>query len=351
MPGSKRAVSAAAAMAALMVFSQALFAPAAQASLFSKAKNALHKLGEQAHDAGVSLGKEVSKTGDTVTQEIVKNGGVIGHAVIKSGRIVQETTIQAGKELAAEDVSGGKFIVKEGKIVGRDVEIDGKIVGAEIIKDGTVIGHTAAKDADYVVEAGELVLAQPKPIPMPGDFPPPAAAKTAAQRLADCQGAKEPDCYAVHQMPTEAGIPKNCLYGWSVGAGHPSSNANPPDYDKQLNALDQCAWFHDRGAWQYNRNTRVCEKYEMCSNSMGLSRCVDRVQPKTPAEAAAKACFTKYFQKAMDACVPALYQDWGAEFAADAQGEQWLSAKSISELRGAMKRCPSVMHHPGFAGL
>jgi hypothetical protein len=233
-----------------------------------------------------------------------------------------------------------KELVKDGKIVGREVVMEGKVVGQEIVKDGKVIGHVLS-------EFGTLA----SPIPMPGDFPPPAAKLNAAARLAACTKANEPTCYPKHQMPTELDIPKNCLYGWSVGAGHPSSNSNPPDYDKTLNALDQCAWFHDRGAWKFNPVTQVCEKWEMCSNSMGLRHCIDRVVPKNPVEAAAKTCFTKYFQPVMDACVPELYRDWGASFDKDTHGDQWLNAQSVAELRGALKKCPSEMNHPGFDGL
>jgi hypothetical protein len=53
----------------------------------------------------------------------------------------------------------------------------------------------------------------------------------------------------------------------------------------------------------------------------------------------------------MDACVPEFYKDWGADFAVDKSGEQWLSAASIADLRAALKKCPSDMNHPGFSGL
>lgn len=187
-----------------------------------------------------------------------------------------------------------------------------------------------------------------RPIPLPGDFPPPAAAKPAAQRLADCKSSADFKCYSEIKVDRTAGIASNCLYGWHVGKGHPASSTNPPDYSRLLNALDQCAWFHDRGAWQYNRNTRVCEHWTMCSNSMGLSRCMERFQPRTKEETEARACFMDNFRDAIKACVPALYQDWGAEFEKAPSGEQWLSAKSISELRGAMKQCPYDMKNTGF---
>jgi hypothetical protein len=192
------------------------------------------------------------------------------------------------------------------------------------------------------------------PIAAAGDFPPKAASKKREQRVNDCKAEGEPKCYAQHKAPTTAGIPSNCLYGWNVGKGHPESNSNPPSYDKLLNALDQCAWFHDRGAWRYNVVTNVCEKWEMCSNSMGLKRCLERYQPNKDDKAAieAKACFTNFFAKAMEACVPSLYKDWGAEHATDSNGDSWLSARSVAELRGAMKQCPSEnqMRNPGFPG-
>jgi hypothetical protein len=347
-----RSVSLALIASGALLAVQLGFAPAAQAGIFKKIGQAMHKVGEEAHDAGTSLGKEVSKTGDTATHEIVKDGKVVGHAVVKGGRIVEEKTVQGGKVVATEAVKGGQLIVKDGKIVGRDVVVDGKVVGTEVIKDGKVVGHTVVAGGEYIVKDGQIMLSPPVPVAMPGDFPPPAAAKTSALRLAECQAAKTPNCYATHQMQKKLDIPSNCLYGWNVGAGHPSSNDNPPNYDKLLNAIDQCAWFHDRGAWRYNEVTHVCEAWEMCSNSMGLRRCLDRYQPKNPAEAQAKACFSNFFEKAMQSCIPALYKDWGAEMSTDPKGgEQWLSAKSISQLRGAMKKCPRPMHRPGFSGL
>src|SRR5205814_503985 len=168
-------------------------------------------------------------------------------------------------------LQGGKFIVKEGKIVGREAEVGGKVVGFELLKDGKVVGHTVAQGGEYLVHEGTIILAAAAPILMAGDFPALAALKTAEQRLLECKAAGGGfKCYAAVNMPLERGIPTNCLYGWSVGKGHPESNSNPPAYDKMLNALDQCAWFHDRGAWRYNPHTHVCEKWEMCSNSMGL---------------------------------------------------------------------------------
>lgn len=312
----------------------------AQAGIFSKLKSEAHKVGDKVHDEGVTLGKEISHDGNTVVQEVVQNGKVVSHAVVKDGKIVEERTVQDGKEVSSEALNGGHFLVKDGKIVGREVVMEGKVVGQEVIKDGKVVGH-------MLTAFGSLAT----PIYMPGDFPPPAAKLVASARLAACKAAGEPTCYPTHQMPTEMGIPKNCLYGWSVGAGHPSSNSNPPDYEKTLNALDQCAWFHDRGAWKFNPVTQVCESWKMCSNSMGLKRCIDRFVPKNPAEAAAKECFTKYFQPLVDTCVSDFYKDWGAEFAVDSRGDQWLSAKSVAELRGALKKCPSEMNHPGFVGL
>src|SRR5476649_2551567 len=86
---------------ALLAF-QLGFAPAAQAGIFKKIGQAMHKVGEDAHDAGTSLGKEVSKTGDTATHEILKDGKVVGHAVVKGGRIVEEKTVQGGKVVATE---------------------------------------------------------------------------------------------------------------------------------------------------------------------------------------------------------------------------------------------------------
>jgi hypothetical protein len=146
------------------------------------------------------------------------------------------------------------------------------------------------------------------PILMAGDFPPPAAAKSLAQRLTECAAAKEPNCYTKINKPMRGGLPTNCIYGWVMGKGHPASNSYPPAYDKLLNALDQCAYFHDRGAWQYNRNTTVCESWTMCSNSMGLMRCLDRDKPKNETEAAAKSCFSQILrrrcQRACRPCIP-----------------------------------------------
>jgi hypothetical protein len=187
-----------------------------------------------------------------------------------------------------------------------------------------------------------------RPIALPNDFPPAAAAKPAARRTSDCDESKDHKCHSAVVIERTANVPTNCLYGWNVGAGHPSSDSNPPDYSNLLNALDQCAYFHDRGAWKFNRNTLTCEHWTGCSNSMGLSRCMERYKPRNKAEEDAKTCFVQNFAGAMKACVPALYPDWGAEFATAPSGEQWLSAKSIAELRGALRQCPSAMANPGF---
>jgi hypothetical protein len=187
-----------------------------------------------------------------------------------------------------------------------------------------------------------------RPIVGANDFPPPAAAKSSTQRLAECDLSRDPKCYRSVEIAKTAGVTTNCLYGRNVGAGHPNSNTSPPDYALLLNALDQCAYFHDRGAWQYNRNTKTCEHWTSCSNSMGLMRCMERFKPRNKDEADAKACFIDNFKAPMKSCIPALYPDWGADFATTADGEQWLSAKSISELRGAMKQCPGNMNSPGF---
>ena len=216
-------------------------------------------------------------------------------------------------------------------------------------KDGEACHLTKPCGKDLTCMPGsQTCSAGGRPIATPNDFPPPAAAKPAAQRIADCDAIKDPKCYSKVEAPKTTGVTTNCLYGWAVGKGHPASNTNPPDYSKLLNALDQCAYFHDRGAWQFNRNTNVCEHWTGCSNSMGLTRCLERYQPRNKEESDAKACFIDNFKEPMKACVPALYKDWGAEYATAPNGEQWLSAKSIAELRGAMKQCPGNMNSPGF---
>lgn len=216
-------------------------------------------------------------------------------------------------------------------------------------KEGESCHLTKPCDKDLTCMPGtQTCSAGARPISMPNDFPPPAAAKPSAQRIAECEASKDPKCYAKVDIPRTGNVPTNCLYGWAMGKGHPASNSNPPDYSKLINALDQCAYFHDRGAWQYNRNTKTCESWTMCSNSMGLMRCLDRYQPRSKEEADAKACFVEHFREPMKACIPALYPDWGAEYATTPSGEQWLSAKSIAELRGAMKQCPGNMNSPGF---
>ena len=47
--------------------------------------------------------------------------------------------------------------------------------------------------------------------------------------------------------------------------------------DKLLNGLDQCAWFHDRGAWRWNPRSSTCEDQTQCSNTLGLVRCLTAV--------------------------------------------------------------------------
>jgi len=216
-------------------------------------------------------------------------------------------------------------------------------------KDGEACHLTKPCGKDLTCMPGsQTCSAGGRPIALPNDFPPPAAAKPAAQRLAECDASKDPKCYARGSSEKMASATSNCLYGWNVGKGHPASNTNPPDYSNLINALDQCAYFHDRGAWQFNRTTKTCEHWTSCSNSMGLSRCMERFQPRNKDEADAKACFIDNFKEPMKACIPALYQDWGAEYATAPSGEQWLSAKSIADLRGAMKQCPGNMTSPGF---
>jgi hypothetical protein len=171
------------------------------------------------------------------------------------------------------------------------------------------------------------------------------------ERAQQCDALANDAKYACHSKAKIVGshaVPANLYYGWNAGAGFPVSDTDPPSYDKLLNGLDQCAWFHDRGAWRWNPRTHLCETFAMCSNAIGLWKCVSNYQPETPEEERAKTAMLHSIGRVSETCIRKLYKDYGFEFARDVHGSQWLSDKSERELTDAFKRCKPGMAIPGF---
>lgn len=169
-----------------------------------------------------------------------------------------------------------------------------------------------------------------------------------AQRLAQCAAAGKTGNHSCFTAAApQKNLPGNLWFGWNVGAAHPSSDTDPPSYDKLLNGLDQCAWYHDRGAFRWNPRTRLCESFRMCASAVGLLRCVERYQPETKDEAEAKRLMLRMVEL-NQACVPKLYADYGAEYARDRHGSQWLSPRAERELAEAFQHCPPQMATPGW---
>jgi len=165
-------------------------------------------------------------------------------------------------------------------------------------------------------------------------------------RLAACKAAGETGKHRCFTSPQADG-PVNLRYGWNVGKGHPSSNTDPPGHDKLLNGLDQCGWYHDRGAGRWNPRTKVCEGTFMCANSMFLNRCMTSYPPANPDEVKArKEALGKLV--ALKACVPALYKSYGVEWKKDAHGSFWLSDKAEKELAESFHHCKPGMATPGW---
>jgi hypothetical protein len=169
-----------------------------------------------------------------------------------------------------------------------------------------------------------------------------------ATREAACKrDASDPKyrCYA--EPAIDPKLKLNVFYGWNVGMGHPSSDTDPPTYDKLLDGLDQCAWYHDRGAFRWNPRTKVCETLGMCQSAIGLYRCMTRFTPSNAAEARAKEKIVAHIRQNA-ACVATFYKDYGARFERDPRGSYWLSQKSIAELSEAFTHCKPGMATPGW---
>ena len=172
-----------------------------------------------------------------------------------------------------------------------------------------------------------------------------------AERLAQCQADANHAKYRCHAKPKAIGskkMPLNINYGWYVGKSHPLSDRDPPHYTKLLNGLDQCAWFHDRGGWRWNPRTRVCENWAMCSNTIGLFRCLDAYKPETPDETEAKSIAMRSIGRVGEICIRKLYKNYGVQFVRDRHGSQWLSDKALHELSDAFTHCKPGQTIPGF---
>jgi hypothetical protein len=165
------------------------------------------------------------------------------------------------------------------------------------------------------------------------------------ERMKQCQAEPQSVCYAAPKLMSSK---FNAFYGWNVGRGHPSLARPLPGYDKLLNGLDQCAWFHDRGAWRWNPRTHVCEHEFMCANSVGLLRCMEAYEPESPDEKEAKAKLMHSTMRLLELCVRKLYKQYGVGFVRDERGSQWLSAQAVRELADSMRRCAPTMEVVGF---
>ena len=184
-------------------------------------------------------------------------------------------------------------------------------------------------------------------------LPSPAADRPSREdRLNLCKadsGTGKTDCLPVPKVFGSAKVPTNLRYGWYVGKGHPSVESDTPPYSKLLNGLDQCAWFHDRGAWRWNPRTKVCEDQVMCANTMGLFRCMGAYQPESAGEAKAKWLVTQSpIARVAEICIRKLYKPYGAEFMRDSHGPQWMTDKSLNELSDVFSHCKPLQPLSGF---
>ncbi len=123
---------------------------------------------------------------------------------------------------------------------------------------------------------------------------------------------------------------------------------DPPGYDLLLNGLDQCAWFHDRGAWRWNPRSKSCEDPTHCSNTLGLLHCLNAYQPEGNEGAAARKLALRSIGRVADVCLTKLYKEYGTRFVRDEHGSQWLSPASVRELAQALARCPPGTPTPGW---
>ncbi len=171
------------------------------------------------------------------------------------------------------------------------------------------------------------------------------------ERMALCKadiGTGKTACYPTAKVFGLKKLPTNLYYGWYVGKHHPSDENEPPPYLKLLNGLDQCAWFHDRGAWRWNPRTKVCEHQFMCANTIGLFRCLDAYQPESPEEVEAKRIATHTIARVGEVCIRRLYKAYGDDFKRDEHGSQWMSDKSLHELSDAFSHCKPLQPLRGF---
>jgi hypothetical protein len=207
-----------------------------------------------------------------------------------------------------------------------------KLFGTLCIAVFVVAPATAgAKGIETLPEETRAAIAAVTPEPDRG---------TRTERIARCKADRQHVCYSKVQVKGPKNLPTNCLYGWNVGAQHPRPDGPPTPYLKVLNGLDQCAYFHDRSAWRWNPRTRVCERFMMCSNQVGLMRCVDAYRPRDANERAAKNCLKKSLMKLGKACVAPLYRRYGVAFGRNG----WLTKKSVDDLKEAWTHCKPWPH-------
>ncbi len=169
---------------------------------------------------------------------------------------------------------------------------------------------------------------------------------TVEQRKAECRAAGESGkhrCFASSHPDGKV----NLFYGWNVGKGHPIDDNDPPDHKFLLNGLDQCGWYHDRGAGRWNPHTKVCEGTFMCANSVFLYNCMKSYPPANAEEAAEKK---KAMERvaALKACVPKFYKTYGVGWTRDAHGSYWMSQKAEEELLESFAHCKPGMKTPGY---
>jgi len=172
-----------------------------------------------------------------------------------------------------------------------------------------------------------------------------------ADREKACKGDKDFRCESTTKYVGAKKLPINVFYGWNVGKSHPFSDSKPPPYGRLLNGLDQCGWFHDRGAWRWNPRTKVCEGLFMCSNTIGLWKCASAYKPETTAEREAKDGMMRSIGRIGEICIRPLYKNYGVQFVKDRHGSQWLSDKAVAELADSFVKCKPAMAIPGFGKL
>jgi hypothetical protein len=169
---------------------------------------------------------------------------------------------------------------------------------------------------------------------------------TVEARIAACKAAGETGKHRCFAKPHHDGK-VNLFYGWNVGKGHPIDNNDPPPHDRLLNGLDQCGWYHDRGAGRWNPRTKVCEGTFTCANSVFLYRCLKSYPPVNADETAAKEATLKRVAPLLS-CIPKLYKEYGVEWVKDAHGSPWLSVKAEQQLAEAFHHCKPGMATPGW---